>query len=96
MIVAWWRAIDQVLDDGGVRHGEGGEEEAPSDARDGFELDADASKEWVDEPVHDGDEDDDGERVDILHDVVGDAVQLHGAGWRASVCASYQQEGGDE
>ena len=74
-----------MLDDGSVGHGEGGEEETHGDAGDGFEFDADAAEAWVDEAVADGDEDDDGEGIDVLHDVVGDAVQFHDPGLRDEV-----------
>lgn len=53
-----------MLDDCGVGHGEGGEEEADGDARDGAEGDVEAAQERVEELVHDGDEDDDCEGVD--------------------------------
>ena len=74
-----------MLDDGGVDHCCCGEEEAECDAGDGFEWDANLAKARVDDAVHDGDEDDDCQGVDVLHDVVGDAVKLHLAGLRDEV-----------
>lgn len=74
-----------MLDDGGVSHCDTGEEEAKCDASDGSHGDAELAEKGVDVAVHDGDEDDDRERVDVLHDVVGDAMELHLAGLRNKI-----------
>ena len=75
--VARARGVDDVLDDGGVGEAEGGEDEADGDAGDGLELDARAAQGRVDEAVEDGDEDDDGDGVEVLHQVVRHAVAFH-------------------
>lgn len=69
-----------MLGYGCVGHCQGGEDEAKGYAGDGAEWDANFAEKRVDETVEDGDEDYDGEGVDILHDVVGDTVELHCAG----------------
>lgn len=71
-----------MLGYGCVGHCQGGEYEAEGYASDGPEGDADFAEGRVDEAVDDGDEDYDGEGVDVLHDVVGDAVEFHCAGYK--------------
>lgn len=75
-----------MLGYGCVGHCQGGEDEAKGYTGDGPEGDADFAKGRVDEAVDDGDEDYDGEGVDVLHDVVGDAVELHCAGYIYIFC----------
>ena len=41
-------------------------------------MDADPAEERVEYPVHDGDEDDQGEGVEVVDDIVGDAAEVHG------------------
>ena len=72
--------VDVVLDDGCGDHCEGGEHEAEEHALDGGELDALLAEEGVEEVVDDGDEDDEGDGVEVSDDVVGDAVEGHGRG----------------
>lgn len=74
-----------MLDDGGADHGEGGEHEAKGHALDGSEADVGFAEGRVQEVVHDGDEDDEGDGVEVGDDVVGDAVALHGGGLRGEV-----------
>jgi len=69
--VAWGRAVDGGLEDASVKHGERGDEEAEGDAGDGLECEVEfRADEGVDETVHDGDHDDDGDGVDVWEDVV--------------------------
>jgi hypothetical protein len=79
-VVAGRGGVDEVLGDGSLDHCCRVEEETKGDARDGFEGNADLAEAGADDLVHDGDEDDDCEGVDVLHDVVGDAVEFHLAG----------------
>ncbi|CAG9978285.1 unnamed protein product [Clonostachys byssicola] len=72
--------VDVVLHDGGGDHGEGGDDETSGHTLDGGGGDADPAEAGVEEVVEDGDHDDDGDGVEVLDDVVGDAVELHGAG----------------
>ena len=72
--------VDLVLDDGGEGHGERSENKAPSDTSNRIHGEACPAEERVDNLIENGNKDDDDERVDVLHFVVGDAVQLHGTG----------------
>jgi hypothetical protein len=77
--------VDEVLDDGSSDHGEGSQEESERDAFDGCKLDTSFAESWVQEVVHDGNEDDQGDGVEIRDDVVGDTVALHGPSLRGQV-----------
>lgn len=70
--------VDVVLRDGGADHAAPSEEETGRDALEWGELDAHAAEARVDEFVHDRDEDDEGEGVEVVDDVVGDAAETHG------------------
>jgi len=72
--VAGSSVVDEVLDDGSIGHGDCGKEEAPGDTSDGFEEDSDLAEKRIEAHVKDGNKDDDGDGVDVLHDIVGDAV----------------------
>lgn len=77
--------VDDLLDNGSVGHGTRSKEETEGDSGDGSHLDTDSSQVGVDELLHDGDEDDDGNGVNVLHDIVGDTVGLHLASLRHKV-----------
>ena len=85
--VAGWCGVDFVLDEGGVEHGEGGDPEAEDDSVDGREGDLSFAEVGVDETVDDGDEEDDGKGVEVLDQIVGDAVAGHLAGLGDEVAA---------
>lgn len=68
------------LDDGGPDHGRRAGVEAPGDLLDRGEADAALAEEGVDEAIADGDEDDEGEGVQVGEDVVGEAVEFHDGG----------------
>ena len=74
-----------MLDDSRIGHCQGSENESPSDASDGLEFDAHAAQSGIDEPVANRDEDDDGQGIDVLHDVVRYPVQFHDARLRDEV-----------
>lgn len=78
--VARASAVDEVLDNGCVGHGQGSDPEAESDTVDGREVDLELAHQRVDEAVQDGDEDDDGDGIEVLHEIVGNTVSLHLAG----------------
>ena len=69
--------IDKMLDDCSVCHCERSENEAHGDASDGSEGDANLSEERIDQTITDRYENNNRERIDVLHDVVGNAVELH-------------------
>lgn len=79
-VVARASAVDEVLDNGGVGHGQGSDPEAKSDTVDGREVDLELAHQRVDEAVQNGDEDDDGDGIEVLHKIVGNTVSLHLAG----------------
>lgn len=80
VIAAGGHLVDVVLHHGGGNHGHGGETETEGHTLQRGEVDADPSKARVDESVQDRDHDDDGDRVEVLNQIVGRAVQLHGRG----------------
>ena len=73
--------VDVVLGDGGGDHGGACAEEPGRDALDRREFEAHSAEARVDEAVHDGDEDDQGEGVEVVDDVVGDAAETHCSWW---------------
>ena len=72
--------VDELLENGCVQHRKSGDEETGVDALDGGEVDSHLPKAGVDDSVKDGDEDDDGDGVQVLNQVVGSPVQRHASG----------------
>jgi len=68
---------NELLKDGGIQHGESGDEETGVDTLDGGEVDSELPETGVDEVVENGDEDDDGDGVQVLDQIVGGSVQGH-------------------
>lgn len=77
--------VDVVLRHAGGDHGAARDEEPGGDALQRREVDPDPAEERVHDLVHDRDEDDEGERVQVVDDVVGDAVEAHGCRLRGQV-----------
>jgi hypothetical protein len=77
--------IDIVLDDRGRDHRKRSDAETPCDSLNGSEVDFRLAERRIDEEVHDWDEDDQGEGVQIVDQVVWHAVQLHGGRLRCEV-----------
>jgi hypothetical protein len=77
MAVAGTSLVDVVLEDGGVEHGHGGDKEAECDTGDGAEGDVVFLEHGIDEAVEDGREEENGDGVEVLHQVVGDTVTSH-------------------
>ena len=71
---------NELLKNGGIQHGESGDKETGVDTLDGSEVDSELPKTGVDEVVENGDEDDDGDGVQVLDQVVGGSVQGHTGG----------------
>lgn len=66
LVVVAGRLLEQeVLENTGVHHGDTGDKETGEDALDGREVDLVAAQGGVDELVHDGDEDQDGDGVQV-------------------------------
>ena len=74
-----------MLHDRRERHTHASENETPGNARDGVHRVAVPTQERVDDFVEDGDEEDDYDGVDVLHLVVGHAVEFHLPGLRDEV-----------
>ena len=72
--------VDVVLHDSGGDHGKGGNGETGCHTLDGGEGNAELAETRVEDVVDDGDHDDDGDGVEVLENVVGGAVTLHGTG----------------
>lgn len=77
MLVARARAVDEMLHNRRVHHGQRRHGEADHDSADGLEGDAVLAEHRVDQAVQDRHKDNDGDRVKVLHQVVGDAVPAH-------------------
>lgn len=69
-----------MLDDSRVGHCQSGEDKAHRDTGNGTKGETDFAEEGVKEVIAYGDEDDYGQGVDVLHEVVGDPVEFHDAG----------------
>lgn len=80
VLVAWPSGVNEVLNNGGVHHGQGGNNETQGDTGNRTETDAQATQQGVDKGLQDGNEDNDGDRIKVLHQVVRDSVTLHLAG----------------
>lgn len=77
--------VDFALDDAGGDHSRGSEDETKSHTLDGGEADTLLAEEWVQDVVNDGDEDNEGDGVDVSDDIVGETVQDEGVGLRGQV-----------
>ena len=80
-IVAWWRRVDQILHKGCICHGECTEEEAPRNASNRSERNTNLTETRVEKAIEDRDQKNDGKSANVLHDVVGNSMELHGASW---------------
>lgn len=72
--------VDVELDDGGPDHTHGGDVVAGGDTLDGGEVKTHLAEGGVDDGIHDGDHNDEGEGVEVGEDVVGDTADFHGGG----------------
>lgn len=75
--VARTSLVDVVLDDSGVDHGKRGDPETSGDTVDGREVNLVLAEEREEELIHDRQEDDDGNGIKVLHQVVRDTVTSH-------------------
>jgi hypothetical protein len=69
--------VDVVLDNGGVDHGQGTDPESGHDTVDGREVDLGLAQRGEDKLVDDRQEDNDRDRVEVLHKIIGNAVTSH-------------------
>ena len=77
VVVAGTGLVDVVLDDGGVYHGEGRDPESGDDTVDRREGDLLLAEERHQDLIDEGQENDDGDGVEVLHQIVGNAVSGH-------------------
>ena len=77
--------VDNVLNNGRVHEAESAEHESNGDTSNGLELDSELAKNGVNDHVENWDEDDNRDRVKVLHQIVGHAVALHLTGLRNEV-----------
>jgi len=77
VVVARGLFENELLKNGGIQHGKGGDEETGVDTLDGGKVDPELPETGVDEVVENWDEDDDGDGVQVLDQVVGGSVQGH-------------------
>lgn len=74
-----------MLEDSGVSHRERDNDESEGDTSDGSELDVCPTHGGVDNTVKYGNQDNNRDRVEVLHEVVGDSVAVHLLGLRDEV-----------
>jgi hypothetical protein len=77
LAVAGSGLVDVVLDDGSVDHGQGTDPESNHDTVNRREVDLSLAQRGEDKLVNDRQEDDDGNGVEVLHQIVGNAVTSH-------------------
>ena len=80
LAVAGTGGVDQVLHDGGVHHGQGRDDKAKGDTGDGAEGNLQAAHDGVHNRLENGDEDNDRDGIEVLHQIVGDTVTVHLSG----------------
>lgn len=85
MFTTWTKLIYVVLDDACCDHGSSRRDETPCNLLQRGETDPHAFEAWIDEEVTDGDENDKGDGVNIVDEIVGGAVEFHGCGLRNQV-----------
>lgn len=91
--------VDVVLHDSGGNHGKRGNEETSGHTLDGGESDANLAETGVQEVVDEGNHDDNGDGVQVLDNVVGDTVKLHGTSLDGQITSHLvvgQEEDGQE
>lgn len=71
LAVAWSSGINDMLYDGSVSKAQPSEEEADGYTRDGLEFDVHLAQERVDQLIQDWNEDDDGDGIEVLHQIIG-------------------------
>lgn len=87
LIVARSSFVDVVLNDGSVHHGKGGDPETSGDTVDWREVDLGLAEGGEHEVVHNGQEDDNSDGIEVLHEIVGDAMAGHLTGLTDEVVA---------
>lgn len=76
-LVARASIVDEALDDGGIAQAERDEDETQGDTGNGANVDAGLAEGGVDEHVKERGEDENGDGIEVLHEIVGHAVAVH-------------------
>lgn len=79
VVAAGREPVDVHLNDARGDHGHTGQREPKSDTLDRCKVDAGLAERWVNDEVHQWDKDDDTDGIEVLDNVVGDAVQFQDA-----------------
>ena len=82
--------IDEVLNDTGRHHGERRKCKSSSDLLDGREVDTSLAQTRVNKEVHDWDEDNDEDGVQLRDDIVRCLSEVHGVGLRHKIVGHLQ------
>lgn len=77
VVVAWRSLVDELLEDGSVKHSKTGNDETEGDTLDWREVNIPTAEEGVDTEVQDGDHDDNGDGVQVLDEIVRSAIESH-------------------
>lgn len=77
IVVAGRGLVDVFLQDGGIKHGKTSDKETRVDTLNRSEVDTTLAEEGVDDVIEDRDEDDDGDRIQVLDEIVGRSVEGH-------------------
>lgn len=85
VVAARMGLVDVMLDNGSPDHAETSEEEAGGDTLKRREVDLPLAELRVDEAVDNWDEDDEGDGVQVVKNIVGNSIELHGGGLRSQV-----------
>lgn len=76
-LIAGTSSINEMLNNRSICHGNGGDDKAKTDSGDRTNLYSHLEKGGIEYLLHDWNEDNDGDGVEVLHKIVGDTVSLH-------------------
>lgn len=80
LVTARAQFVDVRLQDGSRNHGKGSHEETGADSLQRGEVEAHFAEEWVDTQVEDGNQNQNGQRVQVGDQIVGQTVKFHNGG----------------
>lgn len=85
MDALWGRVVDVMLEHSCVHHGDRSHDETSSHLQDWTEVDLVLAKQWIYHEVKKRDEDDQGDRIEVLKQIIWSAVERHGSGLRDEI-----------
>lgn len=77
MTVAGWLLVDEVLQNTCIQHGHGRDKESEGNSRNWAELDVIFLEKRVNQAIEDWSEEENCDGIEVLHQVVGNAVSCH-------------------